>query len=51
MGSQKNKSDVELTSWSDAYSSALNNKNGMVFVATMTKRRKDLFKSNKRTTT
>jgi len=44
MGSIKNKSDVELTSWSDAYSWALNNKNGMVLVATMTKSRRNLFK-------
>ena len=44
MDSKQNKFDVELLSWSKAYSSALNKKNSMVFSTTRTKSREKLFK-------
>ncbi len=44
MGSKQNKFDVELLSWSKAYSSTLKNKNSMVFSTTRTKSREKLFK-------
>ncbi len=44
MGSKQNKFDVELLSWSKAYSSALDIKDSVVFSATRTKSRENLFK-------
>jgi len=44
MGYSESISNLELTSWSDAYTSAINNKNSMVFSTTRTKSREDLFK-------
>ena len=44
MNSKKNIFDVELLSWSKAYSSALKNKNNMVFSTTRTKSREKLYR-------
>lgn len=44
MKANLDKSDITLTSWSDAYSSTLKNKDTMVFSTTKTNSRKDLFK-------
>jgi len=44
MKSKKNRYDIELLSWSKAYSSAMNRKNNMVFSTTRTKSREKLFK-------
>ncbi len=44
MKSKNNKFDIELLSWSKAYTSALEIKNNMVFSTTRTKSREDKFK-------
>ncbi len=44
MNSKQNIKNVELLSWSDAYSTVLNEKNSMVFSTTRTKSREKLFK-------
>ncbi len=44
MNSKQEIKDVEILSWSDAYSTALNEKNSMVFSTTRTKSREKLFK-------
>ena len=44
MGSSKNRYDIELLSWSKAYTKAQNEKNNMVFSTTRTKARENLFK-------
>lgn len=44
MNSKKDREDIELLSWSESYSSALEVKNNMVFSTTRTKSREKLFK-------